>query len=239
MPSHGGQLCFFSALACSFVFQFMPSHGGQQSLCRCAGYAATVSIHALARRATPRSSEYMVDPLKFQFMPSHGGQHHPADSIRRSIRVSIHALARRATGIRRVISCAWCFNSCPRTEGNPQVVAGGATGHSFNSCPRTEGNRHPRSAKDSPRLFQFMPSHGGQLGIKRLVAQAFSFNSCPRTEGNRRDRQAPAVSSCFNSCPRTEGNNNKGLICCTYGLFQFMPSHGGQRGASGECLCVE
>ena len=57
------------------------------------------------------------------------------------------------------------------------------------------------------RLFQFVPSRGGQLSLLPVPHRDNSFNSCPRAEGNR------MISSVVSSRSK----------------FQFVPSRGGQR----------
>ena len=96
MPSHGGQPPILVRSRLFSCFNSCPRTEGNTHRNRLHLRCRQVSIHALARRATPSI------PLSLAYNP-----------------VSIHALARRAT----TTYCAMdldkkSFNSCPRTEGN-------------------------------------------------------------------------------------------------------------------------
>ena len=140
MPSRGGQPLAYENGAVWFMFQFVPSRGGQHIagdvLQPAAGFNSCphaegngapgayrldfqVSIRALTRRATV-NRRICKAPLV----------------------VSIRALTRRATAASGG-NCKWqlSFNSCPHAEGNLASRWFFLIATSFNSCPHAEGNQ--------------------------------------------------------------------------------------------------
>ena len=161
-PSHGGRPKWPTRSKTPWTFQSAPSHGGRRYYTHICYAYYSVSICALARRAT--------------FM---------AHKLHVHVNVSICALARRATGRSGTDARADRFNLRPRTEGDLDSAAGGRAGSGgFNLRPRTEGddicpfkasqgesfNLRPRTEGDFPAFvrllisgeFQSAPSHGGR-----------------------------------------------------------------------------
>ena len=144
-----------------------------------------VSIHALARRATspswakprtiqsfnscPRtegntqSVQATAAATVFQFMPSHGGQPLKGKGDPGMIKVSIHALARRATVKPERKLCDECVSI-------HALARRATTLWEFNIFIR---------------MFQFMPSHGGQLSISMEQGSLVLFQFMPSHGGQR------------------------------------------------------
>ena len=113
-PSHGGRHGTEIKGGSIKTFQSTPSHGGRPPGRRSRHRQGSVSIHALARRAT-----YAV--RKFEVTQE----------------VSIHALARRATRLRgRRGLPLRCFNPRPRTEGDSSSLCTCSRTHN----PPTDAN---------------------------------------------------------------------------------------------------
>ena len=148
--------------SCRFMFQFVPSRGGQPG------------PDFPRRRLT-----------KFQFVPSRGGQQCPGRALqgpgagfnscphaegnlipRKFLAenfVSIRALTRRATNAKR----RECF-------------AG-----EFQFVPSRGGQRRDDAYLNNQQPFQFVPSRGGQPEPNVGRVANGGFNSCPHAEGNR------------------------------------------------------
>ena len=122
----------------------------------------TVSIHALAKRAT----------IVNLFLP------------RRAF-VSIHALAKRATAeVSKSPIKLVCFNPRPRKEGDscqwlPMLIQ-----YRFNPRPRKEGDGRVFSFCYSDLSFQSTPSQRGRLCKTCAVCTTACFNPRPRKEGD-------------------------------------------------------
>ena len=60
-------------------------------------FPMTISIHALAKRATSFAVRFAVFVIVFQSTPSQRGRQHKIMSMKNALFISIHALAKRAT----------------------------------------------------------------------------------------------------------------------------------------------
>ncbi len=141
-PSHGGRLAQAAGLDGVDWFQSTPSHGGRPKLAACRLFRRTVSIHALARRATS--------------IPGDAGLHGP---------VSIHALARRATPElgQDLHGRAVSIHALARRATFKAPDA--STPDLFQSTP-SHGGRQNQGFSFPPGLwFQSTPSHGGRQGM--------------------------------------------------------------------------
>ena len=145
-------------------FQSTPSQRGRHNSLGSSNDYRYISIHALAKRATPCQAMRAVTYKAFQSTPSQRGRHYtyrlyemamsfqstPSQRGRHlgipnsdtTKRISIHALAKRATYWTKYSAVAICyFNPRPRKEGDTgktlQVIGDGK----FQSTPSQRG-RH-------------------------------------------------------------------------------------------------
>ena len=170
--------------SCRFMFQFVPSRGGQPG------------PDFPRRRLT-----------KFQFVPSRGGQQCPGRALqgpgagfnscphaegnlipRKFLAenfVSIRALTRRATAVvnfsggRDVVSIRALTRRATRPK-RRECFAG-----EFQFVPSRGGQRRDDAYLNNQQPFQFVPSRGGQPEPNVGRVANGGFNSCPHAEGNR------------------------------------------------------
>ena len=168
--------------------------------------AEFVSIHALARRAT-RTVAGIDWTKKFQFTPSRGGRR-PQQSERR-----------------RPSS----FNSRPRAEGDMiaqealckapvsiHALARRATGFAGHNASVRIVSIHALARRATfdffpaslVRQFQFTPSRGGRLRRRRQPASRFQFQFTPSRGGRHSEFERSLSHGSFNSRPRAEGDGN-------------------------------
>ena len=145
-PSHGGRLSAFCGLASTKTVSIHALAWRATCLiCSLRLRIRLVSIHALAWRATQTPATFSVSLPQFQSTPSHGGRQIGSLLVMLvALYVSIHALAWRATLMR---SCDSSRRSC------------------FNPRPRMEGDKRQHSRSWGLTLFQSTPSHGGRRPV--------------------------------------------------------------------------
>ena len=207
-PSCGGRPARDLDQWLDFKFRSTSSCGGRRRARRQTGRQQGVSIHALARRATPR---------------------HP--SRWRRAAVSIHALARRATrrGPSRPGRDAR-FDPRPRTEGDAMCGRGTSDIERFRSTPSHGGLPPPRTGYGpNSHRFRSTPSHGGRPTVSPNRSIRYSrFDPRPRTEGDGAGIRPSRTASSFRSTP-SHGGRRPGLFRLgAAGRFRSTPSHGGR-----------
>ena len=117
-PSHRGHPDMVRAILEGRKFQFSPSHRGHQDSLEWSAECITVSILALAQRASGEIRALIQGCRSFNSRPRTEGIHPKSAS-------PVHSSS---------------FNSRPRTEGiDAHGRYGGITDLCFNSRPRTEG----------------------------------------------------------------------------------------------------
>ena len=118
-PSQRGRLCNADIFFTTCVFQSTPSQRGRRLLTVLKTVADTISIHALAKRATSSC---------------------PLDG--HCVKISIHALAKRATLITLLtFQIINHFNPRPRKEGDCHFAFCKLPNIHFNPRPRKEGDK--------------------------------------------------------------------------------------------------
>ncbi len=189
----------------------------------------SVSIHAPAWGATPRSLPTKGDSFGFQSTPPRGGRpgwrvkdvlvhsvsiHAPAWGATRSIfaifkqlHVSIHAPAWGATVIQ--------FR-------NPRLIT------SFNPRPRVGGDGIVTGDSDMQGRFQSTPPRGGRPAYSDDTAHAAGFNPRPRVGGDTMPTQHQPSAAMFQSTPPRGGRLS--VRCagpCQCACFNPRPRVGG------------
>ena len=140
-PSQRGRQVLTAQGAVIATFQSTPSQRGRQCPWWFLSHAPTISIHALAKRATapvtvsvsltvyfnPRPRKEgdtlkqcrTMRPCQFQSTPSQRGRLSEIRTRAKNDRISIHALAKRATQAPEKLPCVdTYFNPRPRKEGD-------------------------------------------------------------------------------------------------------------------------
>ena len=96
LSNNRGRLCNADIFFTTCVFQSTPSQRGRRLLTVLKTVADTISIHALAKRATCNADIFFTTCV-FQSTPSQRGRPWPFTPVIFSKYISIHALAKRAT----------------------------------------------------------------------------------------------------------------------------------------------
>ena len=167
----------------SFLFQSTPSQRGRLFTISSRIIGVSISIHALAKRATQEKFCGIISAV-----------------------ISIHALAKRATrAFSLLCSSQTHFNPRPRKEGDADMSKKRYKRRNFNPRPRKEGdppalimltmfsnfNPRPRKEGDNSRqvqkqneTFQSTPSQRGRLRSVCNSRFTADFNPRPRKEGD-------------------------------------------------------
>ena len=148
-PSQRGRLTPSDVCSFSFChFNPRPRKEGDIYLSLSVIYYNTISIHALAKRATQDMSQTHRTRV-FQSTPSQRGRPAGQRWIRRTANISIHALAKRAT------SSKWSkrywhgyFNPRPRKEGDLAAHGLYNSATQFQSTPSQRGRQLWRATKE-------------------------------------------------------------------------------------------
>jgi len=146
-PSRGGRLCFETDKGPVDGFQSAPSRGGRPSRQWTPPSATSVSIRALAWRATGQRLDNRLNPVGFNPRPRVEGDEH--EEYRTSHYVS--------------------FNPRPRVEGDSGLWSAFRARCCFNPRPRVEGDSPQQHGITRRLLFQSAPSRGGRLRCAKFV----------------------------------------------------------------------
>ncbi len=150
-------------------FQSTPSHGGRLDRRTSPHGSESVSIHALAWRATflwKISTEFYN--VSIHALAWRATTDYQVNDI--VFYVSIHALAWRATlGSVCRTRRAGCFNPRPRMEGDAPAPRPIHTSSRFQSTPSHGGRLRLYKTDVEEQPFQSTPSHGGRLPLARIT----------------------------------------------------------------------
>ena len=209
-PSRGGRRYRGACLLYTKTSQSTPSRGGRRLHRRHQDAPASVSIHALTRRATGRRDHQVRAAERSQSTPSRGGRLNDPDKLRKQLEsqstpsrggrrsgvpvsgvrepVSIHALTRRATRPRSAESPWWKRRLNPR--------------------PHAEGDE---------------PLRGSAQAQQRV-----SIHALTRRATSSVGRWSP-VPRCLNPRPHAEGDTSTSSRRVGMSSSQSTPSRGGRR----------
>ena len=145
------------------LFQSTPSQRGRLDARVTISNNCFISIHALAKRATP------VQTI-----------------LRTRTAISIHALAKRATRADGLTAVAMPFQSTPSQRGRQMLHYHADTRFLFQSTPSQRGRHAVRQSSDFEAYFNPRPRKEGDYGTKySAVAICCLFQSTPSQRGRR------------------------------------------------------
>ena len=181
-PARGGRRGCRQDITCVSKFQSTPARGGRRGTRSSPRQAASVSIHARTRRATPtqpcsnrmrvsihartrRATSYRqtfrLVPMLFQSTPARGGRRRIATTANRAgFNPRPHAAGDAATVVQRARLA--CFNPRPHAAGDASNPSATVPACMFQSTPARGGRRQPTSPQPAPTMFQSTPARGGR-----------------------------------------------------------------------------
>ena len=189
-------------------FQSTPSQRGRLVAKIVTCVKTGISIHALAKRATPFCAFRIYNAPLFNPRSRKEGDRSVCSVKHLAVVISIHALAKRATSRLSTGACAYGFQSTPSQRGRLPKLQAKKFAFVFQSTPSQRGRRGlVQSIKSDFTISIHALAKRATLEKACIGLERRYFNPRPRKEGDLEACKHCFLSDNFNPRPRKEGDN--------------------------------